>query len=89
MKHDSAGSDYWRRANRSRRRLQPPGTWQKPVVLEAGEGPGHTIRQWAHVSTFSPWEFMTDRAAVRMLEAHGWRPAAAVPSGRKSDRIVS
>ena len=57
---------------------------EKPVVLEAGEGPGHTIRQWAHVSTFSPWEFMTDRAAVRLLEAHGWRhpPAATIPSGR-------
>jgi len=57
---------------------------EKPVVLEAGEGPGHTIRQWAHVSTFSPWEFMTDKAAVRLLEAHGWQhpPAATIPSGR-------
>jgi hypothetical protein len=33
---------------------------------------------------FSPWEFNTDKAAVRLLEAHGWRhpPAAAIPTGR-------
>jgi cation diffusion facilitator CzcD-associated flavoprotein CzcO len=57
---------------------------ERPLVLEAGEGPGHAIRQWAHVSTFSPWEFMTDKAAVALLVAHGWRhpPAAAIPTGR-------
>ena len=64
---------------------------EKPVVLEAGEGPGHTIRQWAHVSTFSPWEFMTDMAAVSLLEAYGWQhpPAATIPERTGSDRIVS
>jgi cation diffusion facilitator CzcD-associated flavoprotein CzcO len=57
---------------------------ERPLILEAGDGPGHAIRQWAHVSMFSPWEFNTDKAAVRLLEAHGWRhpPAAAIPTGR-------
>jgi thioredoxin reductase len=56
---------------------------ERPLVLEAGDGPGHAIRQWAHVSMFSPWAFNTDEEAVTLLTAHGWRypPPDAIPTG--------
>jgi FAD dependent oxidoreductase len=45
----------------------------RPLVLEAGPGPGHAVRQWGHVRMFSPWGFNTDPAARALLEATGWR----------------
>jgi thioredoxin reductase len=42
------------------------------TVLEAGAGAGTTIRDWAHVRVFSPWEFDIDAAARRLLDAAGW-----------------
>ena len=54
-----------------------------PLVLEAGQGPGASIRQWAHVSMFSPWEFNMSKAAVALLVASGWEApeADAIPTG--------
>ena len=54
---------------------------ERVSVLEAGGRPGHSIRDWAHVSMLSPWEFNTSKVAVRLLEASGWRhpPARAIP----------
>jgi thioredoxin reductase len=43
-----------------------------PIVLEAGDGIGHAVRQWGHVQLFSPWEYNIDRAAARLLAATGW-----------------
>lgn len=43
-----------------------------PVVLEAGDGVGHSVRQWGHVQLFSPWEYNVDRAAARLLASTGW-----------------
>lgn len=43
------------------------------VVLEAGGGPAHAMRQWQHVTFFSPWRFNVDSAAKRLLEARGWK----------------
>lgn len=56
---------------------------ENPLVLEAGEGPGHSIRDWAHVPMFSPWEFNTDKAAVALLTLHGWEHPVKdqIPSG--------
>jgi thioredoxin reductase len=46
------------------------------VVLEAGDGPGATVREWGHVRLFSPWRFDVDPAAARLLAGAGWvRPA--------------
>jgi thioredoxin reductase len=44
----------------------------RPIVLEAGENVGHSVRQWGHVQLFSPWEYNVDRAAARLLAATGW-----------------
>jgi thioredoxin reductase len=55
----------------------------EPIVLEAGEQVGRAVRDWAHVPMFSSWSFNLDRAAVALLERHGWRspPDAAFPTG--------
>ncbi len=43
------------------------------LVFEAGNTVGSSIREWAHVRLFSPWKYLTDPIAVRLLEASGWR----------------
>jgi thioredoxin reductase len=43
-----------------------------PIVLEAGEAVGHTVRQWSHVRMFSPWSYNVDKAAERLLREAGW-----------------
>jgi thioredoxin reductase len=43
------------------------------IVLEAGGEPGAAIRQWGHVTTFSPWRYMVDAAARELLEGTGWQ----------------
>ena len=45
---------------------------ETPVVFEAGDAVGASIRQWAHVRLFSPWKYLVDPAARRLLEAAGW-----------------
>lgn len=47
---------------------------ETPLVLEAGESVATGVRQWAHVRLFSPWRYLLDPVARRMLEAEGWRP---------------
>ncbi|HET6547776.1 MAG TPA: FAD-dependent oxidoreductase [Solirubrobacter sp.] len=44
----------------------------EPVVFEAGETVGASMREWGHVRVFSPWEFCLDPVAVELLERHGW-----------------
>ena len=43
-----------------------------PIVLEAGDGAGHAVRQWSHVRMFSPWSYNIDKASERLLQAAGW-----------------
>ena len=38
------------------------------IVLEAGAEPGAAIPKWGHVRTFSPWRYMIDGTARRVLE---------------------
>ncbi len=56
---------------------------ETPLVFEAGDAVGHSIRQWRHVSMFSPWEFNVDKAAASLLGRTGWRhpPKAEIPTG--------
>ncbi|HZJ08998.1 MAG TPA: FAD-dependent oxidoreductase [Trueperaceae bacterium] len=46
---------------------------QAALVLEAGVGVGTSVRSWGHVRLFSPWRYLVDPAARRLLDAHGWR----------------
>ena len=54
-----------------------------PIVFEGGNAVGHSVRQWAHVRMFSPWEFNVDKAAITLLSRHGWQhpPQDAIPTG--------
>jgi len=45
---------------------------EKFVLLEAGPAIGHAVRQWGHVSVFSPWRYNIDKAAARLLKKAGW-----------------
>lgn len=42
------------------------------VVVEAGDGVGASLRDWAHVRLFSPWRWTTDPTARELLAATGW-----------------
>lgn len=56
---------------------------QEAVVLEAGDGPGSSIREWGHVRLFSHWELCMDPVATEMLAESGWESpdADALPTG--------
>ncbi|WP_020653710.1 FAD-dependent oxidoreductase [Massilia niastensis] len=43
-----------------------------PLILEAGPGVGANLASYRHVRLFSPWRYNVDKAARRLLEAHGW-----------------
>ena len=53
------------------------------VIFEAGDSVGASIRRWGHVRLFSPWRTNIDRAAQRLLKAHGWSSPdpATYPTG--------
>jgi thioredoxin reductase len=56
---------------------------ETPLILEAGDSVGASIRKWAHVRVFSPWRYNTDATAHSLLEQAGWTPPApeALPTG--------
>jgi hypothetical protein len=60
----------------------------EPLIFEAGESVGASVREWGHVRVFSPWEFNVDPAAEELLAAAGWDAPAAdgYPTG---DELVS
>ena len=46
------------------------------VVLEAGDEVGAAMTEWGHIRTFTPWEYIVDDAAERLLAPIGWvRPS--------------
>ncbi|MQS09333.1 FAD-dependent oxidoreductase, partial [Streptomyces alkaliphilus] len=57
----------------------------RPLVLEAGDGPGHAVRGWGHVRLFSRWAEVIDPVAEKLVTTRnpGWvRPDdAAYPTG--------
>jgi hypothetical protein len=57
----------------------------RPLVLEAGSGPGASIRSWGHVRVFSPWKHMVDPVSRGMLERSGWQmpDEEALPTGEE------
>ncbi|NMR19073.1 FAD-dependent oxidoreductase [Cellulomonas fimi] len=50
------------------------------VVLEAGTQVGASVREWAHIRTFTPWQHLVDPTAEKLLAPTGWtRPTTPVP----------
>ena len=50
------------------------------LVLEAGDAVGAAMREWGHIRTFTPWQYIVDPTAERMLADAGWTR----PVGRQS-----
>jgi hypothetical protein len=64
----------------------------EPLILEAGSTAAAAIEQWRHIRLFSPWQYNTDAAAVRLLAASGWdapEPAALPTGGELIDEYLS
>jgi thioredoxin reductase len=59
----------------------------EPVVFEAGDAVGASVREWGHVRVFSPWTYNLDPVAAELLEGTGW--SAPEPNGYPTgDEIV-
>lgn len=43
------------------------------IVLEMGEAAAAAVREWGHVTFFSPWRFNVNAAARALLEPTGWQ----------------
>jgi thioredoxin reductase len=54
-----------------------------PLVLEAGDRVGAAMRDWGHIRTFTPWQYIVDETAEKLLTPTGWRRPAgeASPTG--------
>lgn len=54
------------------------------VVFEAGDTAGTAVKAWGHTRLFSPWEYLVDEAAGRLLDKTDWQAPAAkkLPLGR-------
>ncbi|MDI3213613.1 FAD-dependent oxidoreductase [Arthrobacter sp. AL12] len=64
----------------------------EPLILEAGPAPAAAIEQWRHIRLFSPWQYNTDAAAVRLLAATGWEapdPSALPTGGELIDQYLT
>ncbi|MGP4030899.1 FAD-dependent oxidoreductase [Pseudarthrobacter sp. 1C304] len=64
----------------------------EPLILEAGPTAGAAIEQWRHIRLFSPWQYNTDAAAVRLLDATGWEspePTALPTGGELIDQYLT
>jgi thioredoxin reductase len=58
---------------------------ETPLVLEAGQTIGASVLVWGHVQLFSPWRYVVDAAAERLLSAACWQtpPPEDYPTGRE------
>jgi thioredoxin reductase len=58
---------------------------ETPLVLEAGATVGASMLAWGHVQLFSPWRYVVDVAAERLLIEAGWQtpPPNDYPTGRE------
>jgi hypothetical protein len=51
-----------------------------PLVLEAGPSVGAAMREWGHIRTFTPWQYIVDDTAEKLLAPTGWtRPESDTP----------
>ncbi|QDY90772.1 FAD-dependent oxidoreductase [Arthrobacter sp. UKPF54-2] len=64
----------------------------EPLILEAGPTAGTAVEQWRHIRLFSPWQYNTDAAALRLLAATGWEapePTALPTGGELIDQYLT
>ena len=64
----------------------------RPLLLEAGDAVGANMASFRHVQLFSPWQYNVDKAAVRLLQAGGWRmpaPEALPTAGELRDGYLA
>jgi glycine/D-amino acid oxidase-like deaminating enzyme len=59
---------------------------ETPLVLEAGQSAGASIRAWGHVRLFSPWRYVVDAVAADLLAASGWTPPS--PDERRTSALA-
>ena len=54
-------------------------------MIEAGATVGASVLDWGHVQLFSPWRYVVDAAAERLLTEAGWQAPAPTeyPTGRE------
>jgi thioredoxin reductase len=46
------------------------------LVLEAGDEAGAAMSEWGHIRTFTPWQYIVDETAEKVLAPTGWtRPS--------------
>lgn len=45
---------------------------ETPLIFEAGESVGASMLKWGHVRVFTPWRYVTDKAARALLESTDW-----------------
>jgi thioredoxin reductase len=57
----------------------------EPVIFEVGDRIGANVLAWGHVRLFSPWRYVIDAAAARLLAETGWAApdGEAFPTGRE------
>jgi len=55
------------------------------IVFESGSSAGSAVQSWGHTRLFSPWEYLVDEAAARLLNKTGWEAPEAkrLPYGRE------
>ena len=46
----------------------------RPLLFEAGPSAGTSIREWGHVRLFTPWGFLIDSVARKLLGGTAWQP---------------
>lgn len=46
---------------------------ETPLIFEAGSTVGASMLAWGHVRIFTPWRYVTDKAARALLEPTGWQ----------------
>jgi len=62
-----------------------------PIVFERGGSVAAHLESYRHVRLFSPWRYNLDKAAVALLETHGWQapPPDELPTaGELVDRYL-
>jgi len=51
-----------------------------PLIVEAGDRVAAAMREWGHIRTFTPWWYIVDAAAEKLLAPTGWvRPENDLP----------